>query len=126
MPIAGLALLPLVFGFPIIFSPIHIAFLEMVIDPGLHVGLRGGNRGRRCHAPSAPAAVGAVVLLVLDLWSVLQGVLVLALTAAFSSSPLGRHAGGRGAGPYLRRFGSLRGQPGPRQLLLQLVAPYGD
>jgi len=33
VPIAGLALLPLVLGMPIIFSPIHIAFLEMVIDP---------------------------------------------------------------------------------------------
>jgi P-type Ca2+ transporter type 2C len=34
VPIARLALLPLIFGLPIIFSPIHIAFLEMVIDPG--------------------------------------------------------------------------------------------
>ena len=33
VPIAGLALLPLVFGLPVIFSPVHIAFLEMVIDP---------------------------------------------------------------------------------------------
>jgi len=33
VPIAGLALLPLVFGLPILFGPIHIAFLEMVIDP---------------------------------------------------------------------------------------------
>ncbi len=33
VPIAGLALLPLLFGLPIIFSPMHIAFLEMVIDP---------------------------------------------------------------------------------------------
>jgi P-type Ca2+ transporter type 2C len=33
VPIAGLALLPLVFGLPILFSPIHIAFLELVIDP---------------------------------------------------------------------------------------------
>ena len=33
VPIAGLALLPLVSGLPIIFGPIHIAFLEMVIDP---------------------------------------------------------------------------------------------
>jgi Ca2+-transporting ATPase len=33
VPIAGLALLPLVFGLPIIIGPIHIAFLEMVIDP---------------------------------------------------------------------------------------------
>jgi Ca2+-transporting ATPase len=33
VPIAGLALLPLLLGLPIIFSPIHIAFLELVIDP---------------------------------------------------------------------------------------------
>jgi Ca2+-transporting ATPase len=33
IPIAGLALLPLMFGLPIILAPMHIAFLEMVIDP---------------------------------------------------------------------------------------------
>lgn len=33
VPIAGLALLPLFFGFPILLGPIHIALLEMVIDP---------------------------------------------------------------------------------------------
>ena len=33
VPIAGLALLPLAFGMPILFGPMHIAFLEMVIDP---------------------------------------------------------------------------------------------
>jgi Ca2+-transporting ATPase len=33
VPIAGLALLPLVLDYPLIFSPIHIAFLEMIIDP---------------------------------------------------------------------------------------------
>ena len=33
VPIAGIALLPLVLGLPILFTPVHIAFLEMVIDP---------------------------------------------------------------------------------------------
>ena len=33
LPIAGMALLPLITGMPVIFAPIHIAFLEMVIDP---------------------------------------------------------------------------------------------
>jgi Ca2+-transporting ATPase len=33
VPIAGLALLPLLFGLPIVLGPMHIAFLEMVIDP---------------------------------------------------------------------------------------------
>ena len=33
VPIAGLALMPLLFGWPILFYPAHIAFLELVIDP---------------------------------------------------------------------------------------------
>jgi P-type Ca2+ transporter type 2C len=33
VPIAGLALMPLAFGMPVIFGPMHIALLEMVIDP---------------------------------------------------------------------------------------------
>jgi Ca2+-transporting ATPase len=33
IPIAGLALLPLVMGLPVLFWPVHIAFLEMIIDP---------------------------------------------------------------------------------------------
>jgi len=33
VPIAGLALMPLFFGLPILLGPIHIALLEMVIDP---------------------------------------------------------------------------------------------
>ncbi len=33
VPIAGLALFSLMLGWPILFGPIHIAFLEMVIDP---------------------------------------------------------------------------------------------
>jgi P-type Ca2+ transporter type 2C len=33
VPIAGLALAPLIFGLPILFGPMHIAFLEMIIDP---------------------------------------------------------------------------------------------
>ncbi len=33
VPIAGLALLPLLTGLPIMFGPIHIALLEMIIDP---------------------------------------------------------------------------------------------
>ena len=37
VPIAGLALLPLLFGFPLILTPIHIAFLEMVIDPACSI-----------------------------------------------------------------------------------------
>lgn len=33
VPIAGLALIPLLLGWPILFFPVHIVFLEMIIDP---------------------------------------------------------------------------------------------
>ncbi|NLH82682.1 MAG: cation-translocating P-type ATPase, partial [Phyllobacteriaceae bacterium] len=33
VPIAGLALLPFALDLPLLFGPVHIAFLEMVIDP---------------------------------------------------------------------------------------------
>ncbi len=33
IPIAGLALFPLLFGLPPILGPVHIAFLELIIDP---------------------------------------------------------------------------------------------
>jgi Ca2+-transporting ATPase len=33
VPIAGMALLPVLFGWPVLLHPLHIAFLELVIDP---------------------------------------------------------------------------------------------
>ncbi len=33
VPIAGLALVPVLLGWPILFFPVHIVFLEMIIDP---------------------------------------------------------------------------------------------
>ena len=33
VPIAGLSLMPLLFGLPLVFTPVHIAFLELLIDP---------------------------------------------------------------------------------------------
>ncbi|MDO9202360.1 MAG: cation-translocating P-type ATPase, partial [Hydrogenophaga sp.] len=33
LPIIGLAMLPVLFGLPLVLAPLHIAFLELVIDP---------------------------------------------------------------------------------------------
>lgn len=81
VPIAGLALLPLVFGLPIIFGPIHIAFLEMVIDPVCSLVFEAeaeeDNVMRRPpRSPDQPLFSGALVA-----WSVLQGALAFALVA---------------------------------------------
>lgn len=37
VPIAGLALLPVLFGWPAIFYPMHIAFLQLIIDPACSI-----------------------------------------------------------------------------------------
>jgi len=37
VPIAGLALLPLIFDWPLILSPVHIVFLELIIDPACSI-----------------------------------------------------------------------------------------
>jgi P-type Ca2+ transporter type 2C len=37
MPIAGMAFVPLVFGWPIAFFPVHIVFFEFVIDPACSI-----------------------------------------------------------------------------------------
>jgi P-type Ca2+ transporter type 2C len=81
VPIAGLALLPLLFGLPILFGPIHIAFLEMVIDPVCTLVFEAETEEddvmrRPPRAPEEPLFSGALIL-----WSVLQGFLAFALVA---------------------------------------------
>jgi Ca2+-transporting ATPase len=41
VPIAGLSLLPVFFGWNIILSPVHIVFLELIIDPACSVVFEG-------------------------------------------------------------------------------------
>jgi Ca2+-transporting ATPase len=88
VPIAGLALMPLLFGMPILFGPVHIAFLEMVIDPVCSLVFEAETEeddimDRPPRPPSEPLFSGPTIL-----WSLLQGTLVLGVTAAiFALAP---------------------------------------
>ena len=82
IPIAGLALLPLVFGLPILFGPMHIAFIEMVIDPVCSLVFEAESEEnnvmqRPPRAPDAPLFSKELIE-----WSVLQGGLAVGLVAA--------------------------------------------
>jgi Ca2+-transporting ATPase len=82
VPIAGLSLLPLVFGFPLLFTPVHIAFLELVIDPVCSIVFEaepeeGDVMRRRPRAQKAPLLSGGLMA-----WSVLQGAIVLCAVGA--------------------------------------------
>ncbi|SDA16576.1 cation-translocating P-type ATPase [Sphingomonas sp. NFR15] len=73
VPIAGLALLPLVFGLPVLFGPIHIALLEMVIDPvcALVFEAESGEDDIMRRRPRDPSETLFSVAMVV--WSVFQG-----------------------------------------------------
>jgi P-type Ca2+ transporter type 2C len=86
VPIAGLALLPLLFGLPILFGPMHIAFLEMVIDPVCSLVFEAETEEadvmrRPPRPPAQPLFSGALVG-----WSLLQGLCAFAVVAAIFMS----------------------------------------
>jgi Ca2+-transporting ATPase len=82
VPIAGLALLPLVLGMPIILAPIHIAFLEMVIDPACSVVFEAepDERDLMRRPPRSPQS--SLFSPSLAAWSLLQGSLALVLVGS--------------------------------------------
>ena len=82
IPIAGLALLPLLLGLPLILTPILIAFLEMVIDPACSVVFEA--EVEEDDVMLRPPRDSASPLLVPGRiwWAVVQGVVVLAMLAA--------------------------------------------
>jgi Ca2+-transporting ATPase len=79
VPIAGLALLPLILGLPIIFTPVHIAFLELIIDPVCSLAFEAETdeadvMRRNPRPPNEPLFSWSLIG-----WSVLQGALAFAM-----------------------------------------------
>ncbi|MGC2776049.1 MAG: cation-translocating P-type ATPase, partial [Bradyrhizobium sp.] len=82
-PIAGLALLPLVTGLPLLLGPIHIAFLEMIIDPVCSLVFEAETEEhdimrRPPRDPQEPLLPRPLVL-----WGALQGILAMGVTGGF-------------------------------------------
>jgi P-type Ca2+ transporter type 2C len=77
VPIAGLALLPLLFGTPIVLAPIHIAFLEMVIDPVCSVVFEAEAEERDLMRRPPRSPKSHLFSASLIAWSLLQGGLAL-------------------------------------------------
>ncbi len=90
VPIAGLALLPLLFGLPILLGPMHIAFLEMVIDPVCSLVFEAETEeddvmSRPPRDPADPLFSRAMVV-----WSLFQGALAFALVSTIFVVALNR------------------------------------
>lgn len=101
VPIAGLSLLPLLMGWPLLFMPVHIAFLELIIDPVCSIVFEAepeeqGIMQRPPREPGRPLLTRASLV-----WSLLQGLLAWGLVACFYAwliqdgrSDAGARAGG--------------------------------
>jgi len=81
IPIAGLALLPLFFGLPLMLMPIQIALLEMVIDPACSIVFEAEREEtdvmrRPPRRPDTPVLPRRAVI-----WAVLQGSAALGIVA---------------------------------------------
>jgi len=82
VPIAGLSLIPVLLGWPMLLHPVHVAFLELVIDPACSIAFEAeaeepGLMQRPPRAKDAPIFDRRMLVL-----SLLQGVSVLAASLA--------------------------------------------
>ena len=91
VPIAGLALVPLLLGYPIFLVPAHIAFLEMIIDPMCSMAFEA-EREERGIMRRPPRNLGAPLFTAARVGEALMqgGIALLAVIAVFL---VGRGAG---------------------------------
>jgi Ca2+-transporting ATPase len=82
VPIAGLAILPILLGWPMILLPVHIAFLEMVIDPICAIAFEAEHGGSNVMRRAPRKASAKLISGGLVVWSLLQGGLVLLAVTA--------------------------------------------
>ena len=93
VPIAGMSLIPVLFNWPLLFMPIHIAFLHLIIDPACSIvyevePAESGSMSRPPRDPKEPLFSRRVLLL-----STLQGLGVLAMLLAVFGICLSRGQG---------------------------------
>ncbi|MDO9316500.1 MAG: cation-translocating P-type ATPase [Burkholderiaceae bacterium] len=83
VPIAGLTLLPLMFGWPLLFTPMHIAFLEIAIDPVCSIVFEAEEEEPDVMTRPPRDPLAALFSPVLIAASLLQGALVLVAVGFF-------------------------------------------
>ena len=97
VPIAGMSLIPLLFGWPLMFYPVHIVFLQFIIDPACSIVFEAEREEpdlmrRPPRDPAAPLFGMRTLVL-----SLLQGVAVLLIVLAVYAVALARGQGGNEA-----------------------------
>jgi Ca2+-transporting ATPase len=81
IPIAGLALLPIVLGEPLLLTPMLIAFLELIIDPACSIVLEAEQEERDIMKRPPRNPRSPLLSRALAEWSILQGCIALLVVA---------------------------------------------
>jgi Ca2+-transporting ATPase len=81
IPIAGMALLPLLTGLPMVLHPLHIAFIEMIIDPACSIVFEAERAEKDLMQRPPRPQTAKLFSPAMITWSVLQGALALAVVA---------------------------------------------
>jgi Ca2+-transporting ATPase len=79
IPIAGLAVLPLLLGLPLMLTPIHIAFLEMIIDPACSMVFEAEAEEDDVMRRPPRDPKSSLLLRKRILWALVQGLIALAI-----------------------------------------------
>jgi Ca2+-transporting ATPase len=82
IPIAGLALVPILFGDALLLTPMLIAFLELIIDPACSIVLEAEREEPNTMRRPPRDPHGALISRALLTWSVLQGAAALLVVVA--------------------------------------------
>ena len=94
VPIAGMALLPLLFGLPLVLAPVHIVFLELIIDPACSIVFEAEPEERDAMKRPPRRTDAPLFTLRTLLLSLLQGAAVFLAVAAVYAIALHRGQGG--------------------------------
>jgi Ca2+-transporting ATPase len=93
IPIVGLSLLPILFGWPLLLMPVHIVFMELIIDPSCSIVLEAEqDEPDSMQRPPRPTGEPLFTRRALAL-SLLQGAGVLLVMLTIASAALYRHIG---------------------------------
>ncbi|MGC1818812.1 MAG: cation-translocating P-type ATPase, partial [Casimicrobiaceae bacterium] len=90
VPTAGMALLPLVFGWPLVLYPVHVVFLEFVIDPTSSIAFEAEPAERNVMKRPPRRAGSRLFDAPTMVTALLQGVGILAVVAALYGTALAR------------------------------------
>ena len=80
VPIAGMSVLPLLFGYPVVLFPAHVAFMELIIDPACSTVFEGEKGAKNIMSRSPRSLHESIFNKKTVLLSLLQGFMILAAT----------------------------------------------